>query len=94
MEERTIFLHVCAKNQSSDATRTFISESDYEAAIDLGYFVKIIDDKEYFIPTSKKLYEHHYEVISFNCPKNGKIIVAATPFVYNAPSKKTYSIKR
>lgn len=90
-----ITLQVHAKVQSGEQiSKVFISESDFDKTRELGYPIEIVENREFFVPTSSKLYEHHYEVKSFSFPKNAQVVVNQTPFVYNAqPTKSKIKVR-
>ena len=91
MKNEIITLQVCVKKGiKENNTRVFISASDYTKTNDLGYPIVVAENKEFFVPTSSELYEHHYEVKSFNFPKNANIEIINTPFVKNACPSKTH----
>lgn len=91
MDSDLITLHVCAKKGES---RVFISKSDYDKVAVLGYLVSVAANKEYYVPTSSKLYEHHFELTSICFPESANVVINVTPFVYNAYSvKSTVKVK-
>lgn len=90
MKNDIITFQVCVKRDTKGInSRIFISKSDFDKAKEFGYSISIVDNKEFFVPTSTELYEHHYEVKYFDFPKDAKFEIVSTPFIYNAQPSKT-----
>ena len=88
--EKPITLHVCVRKEAKGTiSRVFISKDDYHKSLQYGYPISVVDNKEYYVPNSENLYEHHYELRSFSYPKEAKIMISSTPFVYNAQVVKS-----
>ena len=92
MKNELITLQVCVKREVKGTTsRIFISKSDFVKTNEFVYPISVVDNKEFFVPTSSELYEHHYEVKSFDFPKEAKVALVDTPFVYNAQPSKIHT---